>query len=215
VYIGVNRHLADNFNLTQDAFIGQEVGFLKGSAKLADFLNQFVNSPSTSAEAVLDVDLVNGKRYYLVVAHKNQQGSTTVSVGIDITDRKLAEESLRIAEEGYRSIFENALEGIFQSSPEGKFIKANPALAKIYGYDSPAEMMASITNIGEQLYVDPEKRVEFRERLHNQDSVKDFEYRCYCKDGSIIWTQIDARVIKDSEGKVLYYEGLVQDITAR
>jgi PAS domain S-box-containing protein len=133
----------------------------------------------------------------------------------DITDRKQAEESLRIAEENYRSIFENALEGIFQSSPEGRFISANPALARMYGYDSPAEMMKSITNIGEQLYVDPEKRSEFRHLLEKQDAVKGFEYRCYCKDGSIIWIQIDARAVRDSSGNLLYYEGIVQDITER
>lgn len=133
----------------------------------------------------------------------------------DITQRKRAEEALRIAEENYRSIFENALEGIFQSSPEGRFINANAALARIYGYDSPAEMMASITNISEQLYVDPEKRVEFRTLLDQQDAVKNFEYRCYCKDRRIIWIQIDARVVRDGNGTVLYYEGMVQDVTER
>lgn len=133
----------------------------------------------------------------------------------DITDRKSSEESLRIAEENYRSIFENALEGIFQSSPEGRFINVNPALAKIYGYDSPSEMLESITDIGTQLYVDPEKRFEFKTLLEKQDAAMDFEYRCYCKDGSIIWIQIDARAVKDNRGKVLYYEGIVQDITDR
>jgi adenylate cyclase len=124
-------------------------------------------------------------------------------------------EELRIAEENYRSIFENALEGIFQSSPAGRYINVNPALAKIYGYDSPSEMIESITNIGEQLYVDPEKRNEFRELLETQDSVKGFEYRCYCKDGSIVWVQIDARAVKDSRDQLLYYEGIVQDISQR
>lgn len=124
-------------------------------------------------------------------------------------------EELRIAEENYRSIFENALEGIFQSSPLGRYISVNPALARIYGYDSPAEMMSSITNIGEQLYVNPEQRIKFRELLQRQDTVAGFEYRCYCKDGSIIWTQINARVVKDNSGKVLYYEGIVHDITER
>ena len=138
-----------------------------------------------------------------------------LGMGLDISDRKRAEEALRIAEENYRSIFENALEGIFQSSSEGRFISVNPALARIYGYDSPQEMIESITNISEQLYVDPEKRTEFKALLEQQDTVKDFEYRCYCKDGSIIWTEIDARVVKDSSGQVLYYEGIVQDITER
>ncbi|XPM58741.2 MAG: PAS domain-containing protein [Leptolyngbya sp. IPPAS B-1204] len=133
----------------------------------------------------------------------------------DITDRKRAEEALRIAEENYRSIFENALEGIFQSTPDGRYMNVNPALAKIYGYDSPGEMLESVTDIGKQLYVDPEKRAEFRALLAAQDTVKDFEYRCYCKDGSIIWTQVDARAVKDNSGQVLYYEGIVQDITER
>ncbi len=76
-------------------------------------------------------------------------------------------------------------------------------------------MIASVTNIGEQLYVDPEKRTEFIELLAKQETVKEFEYRCYCKDRSIIWTQIDARVVKDLNNNVLYYEGMVQDISDR
>ncbi|TVQ45442.1 MAG: PAS domain S-box protein [Gloeocapsa sp. DLM2.Bin57] len=124
-------------------------------------------------------------------------------------------EELRIAEENYRSIFENALEGIFQSSPSGRYLNVNPALAKIYGYDSPAEMVENITNIGEQVYVDLETRIEFRELLETQGILKDFQYRSYCKDNSIIWTQIDARVVKDKQGNILYYEGTVQDISDR
>lgn len=91
----------------------------------------------------------------------------------------------------------------------------NPALAKIYGYDSPKEMLESITDIGTQLYVDPEKRDEFRALLAAQDTAIDFEYRCYCKYGRIIWTQIDARVVRDNRGHVLYYEEIVQAITER
>ena len=133
----------------------------------------------------------------------------------DISDRKRAEEALRITEENYRSIFENALEGIFQSSSQGYYLSVNPALAKIYGYDSPQEVIDSITDIGKQVYVDPEKRAEFRELMGDRGKVKEFEYRCYCKDGSIIWTQIDARVVRDDNGKILYYEGIVQDISDR
>lgn len=128
---------------------------------------------------------------------------------------ELKNEELRIAEENYRSIFENALEGIFQSSPEGRFINVNSALAKIYGYDSSIDMINSVVNIGEQLYVDSEARSEFERLLDQQEAVKNFEYRSYCKDGKIIWTQIDARVVKDSSDQVLYYEGMVQDITER
>ena len=215
VYLGVNRHLAESFNLSQDAFIGKNVGFMKRNDKLENFLNSFIKSPDQSAEIVVDIESKNNRRYYLLVAQKYQQGGATVTVGLDITERKLAEDSLRIAEENYRSIFENALEGIFQSSPEGRFINVNPALAKIYGYDSPTEMIESITDIREQLYVDPEKRTEFKELLDKQGKVKEFEYRCYCKDGRIVWVQIDARAVKDSHDQLLYYEGMVQDITDR
>ncbi|MEM7062844.1 MAG: PAS domain S-box protein [Cyanobacteria bacterium P01_B01_bin.77] len=124
-------------------------------------------------------------------------------------------EDLRIAEENYRSIFENALEGIFQSSPKGRFINVNPALARLYGYNSPQEMIDSITDIGSQLYVDPERRADFQSKIDQQDSVTGFQYQCYCKDGSIIWTQIHARAVRASQGHVLYYEGIVQDITER
>ena len=124
-------------------------------------------------------------------------------------------EELRIAEESYRSIFENALEGIFQSSLQGRFINVNSALANIYGYESPTEMIESITNISEQIYVDPETKIKFQEILDKQGTAKNFEYQSYCKDRSIIWTQIDARVVKDINNNVLYYEGLVQDISDR
>ncbi|MCT7990832.1 PAS domain S-box protein [Laspinema olomoucense] len=213
LFVGVNRHLAENFNLSQEAFIGREVGFLQENAKLASFLGEFISSKEAAASCILDFNINEEQRHYLIACQKYQQGSATVSVGIDITDRKRAEESLRIAEENYRSIFENALEGIFQSSPEGRFITVNPALAKIYGYDSPNEMIESITNIGGQLYVDAEKRSEFKELAKQQGAVKNFQYRSYCKDGRIIWIQIDARIVKDSSGKTLYYEGIVQDIT--
>ncbi|GAB4464376.1 MAG: hypothetical protein OHK0037_18280 [Elainellaceae cyanobacterium] len=133
----------------------------------------------------------------------------------NITERKRQEEALRIAEENYRSIFENALEGIFQSTPEGRLITINPAMARIYGYESPAEMIASITNIGEQMYVDPDMRPQVKTLLATQGFLKGFEFRSYCKDGSIIWTAMDARAVYDNSGTLLYYEGIVQDVTER
>jgi PAS domain S-box-containing protein len=126
-----------------------------------------------------------------------------------------ANESLRLAEENYRSIFENALEGIFQGTEDGHFIRINPAMARIYGYDSPQEMMATVTQIGSQIYVDANSLSEFYRRMKEDGKVKGFEYRVYRKDGSIIWVQEDARVVYDSNGNALYYEGLIQDITER
>lgn len=129
--------------------------------------------------------------------------------------RKQAEQALRIAEENYRSIFENALKGIFQSSPKGHFISVNPALAKMYGYPSTKHLIASITDINKQIYVDQEKQQEFANLLKMEGKVKGFECRCYRKDSGIIWTQFDVRVVYNSSGDISYYEGIVQDITQR
>lgn len=89
------------------------------------------------------------------------------------------------------------------------------ALVQVYGYDSPQEMLELITDIGKQLYIDSERRAEFSDLLQQQGFIKNFEYRCYRKDSDIIWTQIDAQCVRDSNGNLQYYEGIVQDITER
>ena len=119
------------------------------------------------------------------------------------------------AEESYHSIFENSVEGIFQSSPEGQFINLNPAMAHLYGYDSPEEMIASIHDIARQMYVEPDQRSEFMRLVDANESVEHFETRNFRKDGNIIWIAISARAVRDPYGNVQYYEGSVQDITQR
>ncbi len=119
------------------------------------------------------------------------------------------------AEANYRHIFENAVEGIFQTTFDGRYIGANPSLAAIYGYDSPEQLMAELTNIGEQLYVNPQRRQEFIQLLEKHNVVSDFESQIYCRDGSIIWISEFARGVRDARGQLLYYEGSVVDITQR
>ncbi|MBD1894002.1 PAS domain S-box protein [Coleofasciculus sp. FACHB-129] len=133
----------------------------------------------------------------------------------DITERKQVEGALRQAEERYRSIFENAVEGIFQTTPDGRFISANPALARLYGYSSPEELIANVTSVERQLYVDPNRRTEFIAAMQKYDSVSRFESQIYRQDGSTIWILETARTVKNSQGRILYYEGTVQDITNR
>jgi len=132
-----------------------------------------------------------------------------------IAERKRVEEALRQAEEKYRSIFEHAVVGIFQTTPDGCYKACNPALAKIYGYESVAQLLTDLTDIKQQLYVDPHRRDEFIERLYSCDSVGEFESQVYRKDGSIIWISEDARAVRDEQGTLLYYEGFVTDITRR
>src|SRR3984893_10434029 len=125
-------------------------------------------------------------------------------------------EALRRAEQKYRSIFEHCLEGIFQTTPEGKYISANPALARMYGYASADELIADLTDITRQLYVQPGRRDEFIELVRENGKVIDFESQIYRRDRSVIWISESARVVRDEvSGEVLYYEGMVQDISRR
>ncbi|MBV8351586.1 MAG: SpoIIE family protein phosphatase, partial [Verrucomicrobia bacterium] len=125
-------------------------------------------------------------------------------------------EALRRAEQKYRSIFENATEGIFQTTPDGHYLSANPALARMYGYDSPEELLAALTDISRQLYVQPARRAEFTLAMQQYEKVLEFESQIYRRDGSIIWISENARAVHDEvTGELLYYEGMVQDITRR
>ncbi|ACK67413.1 putative PAS/PAC sensor protein [Rippkaea orientalis PCC 8801] len=124
-------------------------------------------------------------------------------------------QELRLAEENYRSIFENALEGIFQSSPEGRYLKVNSAMARIYGYESPQEMLETITDISTQIYVNPTDQAQFQDQMENNDQAQNLEYQVYRKDGEIIWIQEDTRAVRNSNGELLYYEGMIEDITER
>lgn len=122
---------------------------------------------------------------------------------------------LEVAEAKYHSIFENAVEGIFQSTPDGHYLTANPALAHIYGYQSPEELMQQLQDIAHQLYVDPKKRLEFIQQMEKQDQVSEFVSQVYRKDGSIVWISENARAVRSETGELLYYEGLIEDITKR
>lgn len=133
----------------------------------------------------------------------------------NVLERKRAEAALRQSETKYRSIFENAVEGIFQTTPDGRYLSANPVVAEIYGYESCAQMLAELTDINRQLYVDPNRRAEFRAQLRARHQVSKFESQVYRRDGSTIWISENARSICDESGSVLYYEGTVQDITDR
>ena len=141
--------------------------------------------------------------------------ATALSALCDITDRKQAEEALRLSEEKYHSIFENALEGIYQSTPDGRFLSVNPAMARIHGYDSPVAMMEGVTEIGHQIYVDPNTQDEFRGLIEEQGEITGFEYQVYRQDGDIIWVSESARAVQDASGQLLYYEGILEDVTQR
>ena len=165
--------------------------------------------------------------YPLLDAKGKQWGA--VSAVRDITERKQTQAALRDsdneqkrtqaalnqAEEKYRGIFENAIEGIFQSSPDGRFISANPAMARMFGYDSAEDLINDRRDIELQHYVDPHRRRVFEKLISEKGVVQGFELEAYRKDGSRIWTSENVRAVRDENDKLLYYEGIVEDITQR
>jgi len=137
-----------------------------------------------------------------------------VIVARDVTQRVQAEHALRQAEEKYRSIFEKALEGIFQVTYDGRLMSANPAMASILGYTSPRELAASIRDIS-QVYQDPTERILFLEEISRTGQIFGKEMRLRRKSGKRIWVSVTARLVRDQEGRPQFIEGFITDVTAR
>ena len=120
---------------------------------------------------------------------------------------------VRRAEQNYRSIFENAVEGIFQSTPDRRVITANSSMARILGYDSPQELMTSFNDNDAELYVDPAAEEEVTRTLETEGIVQGYEFEAYRKDGEKIWLSLNIRLIRDDHGNALFREGAIEDIT--
>ena len=141
--------------------------------------------------------------------------SILVSIIAPMLENSQLYRRLRQTEEKYRSIFENAIAGIVQTTPAGQFLSANSALAAMLGYDSPEELMTAVTDIPHQLYVDPEERTALTQMIETYDGVEKHEIRFYRKDGSIIWVAFNMKAVRDEKGCLLRYEGTVEDISER
>ncbi|MBF0226793.1 MAG: response regulator [Desulfobacterales bacterium] len=148
-------------------------------------------------------------------ATNNEIGDITQAFNKMTAELQEKQTQLETAVKKYRGIFENALEGIFQTTKEGHLISANPAMTKILGYDSPDELINTVTDIQNQLYVDPTQRHIFLDLLMQHNVVKQFECQFVCKDKRIIWVSIQARAIKNEYGELNYIEGLLEDISDR
>jgi diguanylate cyclase (GGDEF)-like protein/PAS domain S-box-containing protein len=133
----------------------------------------------------------------------------------DVTDRVQSEEALREAELKYRSIFEQAVHGIYRSTPDGQFLAANPAMASMLGYATPAELINDCTDIAHDFYADADTRTRLQTLLAAHGKVQGFEARVFCRDRSVIWMRENIYAVRDASGALLYYEGSVEDITAR
>ena len=165
----------------------------------------------------IEYQVLSGRTLELSFNPIRQDGGTVgISVfGKDITERKQAEKTLQEAETTYRTIFDGALEGIFRTSVEGKALTANPALAKIFGYDSPEDFVSTITDVGHQVWLDPAERTCCLQRLENGEVVRGYECQFKRKDGRLIWGTLNIQKVCGPNETTAYYEGFIEDITER
>ena len=131
----------------------------------------------------------------------------------ELARRSLAEQRFAEAEESYRKLFDSSIDGIYVTTPDGRILNANPALARMMGYDSPQHLMESITDVANMIYLDPAIRTEYAERMARDGMVREFEYQVRRRDGSLLWLSDSATAVCDETGKVLRYEGTVRDIS--
>ena len=219
-----SNHLSTLFGMSHDAFDGKYETFFslvypEDRKAVKQAVRQAIEK-GISYDIEFRVVWADGSLHWIGSRGKvfyDETGRPLRMIGVDkdISKRKQAEEALRLAEENYRSIFENALEGIFQSTPEGQYIRVNPAMARIHGYESPEEMITMVKKIDRQIYVHPQTREEFLRLMAERGEVKEFQYQARRADGRIIWLEENTRTVDDCGGNLLYYEGIIQDITQR
>jgi two-component system, cell cycle sensor histidine kinase and response regulator CckA len=174
----------------------------------------------TAYDVEIQMTAASGKRVWLRAIGEAERNIAGVIYRIqgalqDISERKRAEMALHDAETKYRSVFENAIEGIYQSTPDGHYLAVNDALVRIYGYENPGEMINDVSDIQNQIYVNPAFREQFKQEIESAGFVRNLEYQVRRRDGSIIWISESARAVRSPDGTVHHYEGFIGEIDQR
>jgi len=216
-YLEVNEAAIAQYGYTEEEFLAMRISDIRPAEDLPR-LREYIETPREAfrhagewrhrhkSGHLIDVDITShaieiaGRAGVLVVAR-------------DVTQEKRVLNALREAKEKYREIFDNAVVGIFQTTPEGRYLSANQALARMYGFDSPAELLAAWTDIANQVYVQPARRTELQRLLHEEGIARNFQIEFKRKDGRHGWLLENSRAVRDAAGNVLYYEGTQQDIS--
>ena len=213
---GVTLDMIPDYNVLQDPQL-VEKGLMpyieRGFAGEAAVIPAVQYEPEISIPDVSEVAYRWVRAFIYPVKAADGSIQEVVLIHEDITERLKAEEERWRAEAKYRSIFENAVEGIFQTTAEGEFVTANPALARMYGYASPEDLLEKVSNIEDQIYADPGRRGDFIRLARRDGLVQDFEMRVRRGDGMTTWTSVNARAVRDEVGEVVGFEGFVKDVT--
>ena len=212
-FVDVNEAFEEAFGLSRDQVIGHRASELDIFYDAADA--QALQKEMQTRGYLKDFETrfrqKNGGMGFILLSSEKflvDDVEYVLTSGLDIT-------GIKHAEEQYRKIFNNSIDGIFQSTDGGRFVKVNLAMAHIYGYDSPEDMLHNVNDIGEQIYTNVGQRDEVRRRLTAGEKLEGYESQENRKDGSVFWSSMNAQAIFDGDGKVLYYEGTVKDITPR
>lgn len=150
--------------------------------------------------------------YLAAMAGRKGRAAAAARAG-EVERRSLAERRFAEAEESYRKLFDSSIDGIYVTTPEGRLLNANPALARMMGYDTPQELIEGVTDVARAIYLDPSLRNEYQERMARDGMVREFEYQVRQRDGTVLWLSDSATTVRDEAGNVVRYEGVVRDIT--
>jgi len=213
----VEKTLAGSFGAATAASIVSQAGLYTEDEResLAKVYSEILARMNVAPEELRRKIDYHREKEQLLTHHARELEEKIVQRDQEIAERQRVETALRDAEEKYRGIFENAEEGIFQSTAEGRFINVNPAMARIFGYDSPPQLLEAVHDIGTEIYVVPAERQKMLELVESEGRVTGFETQALRKDGSTIWICLSARAVRAPAGELRFVEGIVQDITAR
>lgn len=198
------------------------VGYCTGRIAMSFDANEYLAAPivwiinlSCFITYVVPLILTVTGLHERITMSLKQLGETASSLAAEISMRQQVEVELRQSEANYRSIFNNSIMGIFRSSPDGRYLEVNPAFARLIGFTTPEELMTTVADIGSELYVDPDERKRFLAILEDRGVVEGYEIQVRHRSGETIWVLATARKVCDADGKTLYYEGTVENISAR
>lgn len=220
-YVYANKHSLSLFGCNMQELIGQDdTCFFPSEAvkKIAEIDKRVLQGEETSEEVDIN-DPLKGRRVYwevkvpIYVHSEEKTICGLLGISTDITERKLAEERLRISEERYRDLYDNAKIGIYRTTPEGEILAANKTLVELLGYASLEEL--AILNLNNAEYKKSGKRDEFLDMFTKVDEISNWESEWNRHDGSKVYMRESARAIRDDQGKILYFDGFAEDITDR
>ncbi len=223
-YALVNAFFRKRFGVGEDVFLGRrdsEISIFDNLSETQELIaetdTRVLAGESVECELTHRIQGTSITFHIIKTPIRDEKGEVAGICGIsrDVTERRRIEASLRVSEENFRHIFEHAAEGIFQSTPEGRYLQVNPALARMCGYETPEEMVRDVADIATQVYMDPLDREHFRKTLERDGVVLNFEFRIRRRGGDVFWVSMNANCVRDPSGRVLYYEGIMENIHAR